>query len=95
MSSSPLSNRNSKTTTLDAATERENLNCISKFGLPVSIAQYIDLRLIFYNVHIDDPTIASDIKPNLWVLNSLESYQLSPSLVVNLMLEVFCKKFHG
>ena len=95
MSSSPPSDRNPETTTLDAAAERENLNCISKFGLPTSVAQHIDSRLILHDVHIDDPTIASDVELNSWVLNCLESYQLSPSLVVDLMLEVFREEFHG
>ena len=91
--SSSTSNHNPKTTTLDAVAERENLNYISKFGLPVNIAHHIDSRLIFYNIHIDNPIIASDLELNLWVFNCLESYQLSPSLVVDLILEVFCKKF--
>ena len=64
MSLSPLSDRNFETTTLDAIAERENLNCISKFGLFTSVAQHIDLRLILYDVHIDDPTIASDVELN-------------------------------
>ena len=64
MFSSPSSNRNRKTTTLDAAAERENLNCILKFELPVSVAQHIDLRLIFYDIYIDNYTIASDIQLN-------------------------------
>ena len=91
MFSSPPSNRNPETTTLDAVAERENLNCISKFGLPASIVQYINSRIILYDVHIDNPTIASDVELNSWVFNCLESYQLSLSLVINLMLEVFCE----
>ena len=80
--SNPTSNHNSKITTLNAVTESENLNYISKFGLSANIAHYINSRLIFYDVHIDNPTIASDVKLNLWVLNCLENYQLSPSFVV-------------
>ena len=95
MFSSPPSNRNPKTTTLDTVAERENLNCISIFRLPMSVVQYINSRLIFHGVHINDPTIALDVKLNSWVLNYLESYQLSPSLFVDLMLKVFCKEFYG
>ena len=93
--SSPSSDHNPKTMTLDAATERENLNYISKFGLPANVAHHIDSRLILHDVHIDDPTIASDVELNSRVLNCLESYQLSPSLVVDLMLEVFREEFQG
>ena len=89
-----ISNRNSKTTTLDITTKRENLNYILKFGLFANVTQYINLRLILYNVYIDNSTITSDIKVNLWVFNCLESYQLSPSLIINLILEIFCEKFH-
>ena len=95
MSSSPPSDCNLKTTTLDIAVKRENLNCISKFELSANITQHIDLCLILYNVHIDDLTIASDVKLNSWVLNCLKSYQLSLSLVIDLMLEVFHEEFHG
>ena len=94
MFSSPLSNRNLKTTTLDAAAKRENLNCISKFGLPASVVQYTNLYLILYDVHINNSTIALNIEFNLWMFNCLKSYQLSPSLVVNLMLEVFHEKIY-
>ena len=94
MSLSLPSNCNLKTTTLDAAAERENLNYISKFGLPASVAQHIDSRLIFHDIHINNPIIALDVELNSWILNYLESYQLSSSLVIDLMLEVFCKKFH-
>ena len=38
MSLSPPNDCNPKTTTLDATIERENLNCILKFGIPISIA---------------------------------------------------------
>ena len=93
--SSPISNHNPETTTLDAPAERENLNYISKFGLPANITHHIDSRLILHDVHIDDPRIALDVKLNSWVLYCLESYQLSPSLVVNLILEVFREEFQG
>ena len=95
MFSSPLSKCNPKITTLDAAAERENLNRISKFGLPASIAQHIDLCLIFHNVHIDNLSILSNIKLNSWVLNGLECYQIHPTLVVYMMLEVFRDEFQG
>ena len=88
--SSPTSDHNPDTTTLDIAIERENLSYISKFGLPANVAHHINSRLILYDVHINDPIITSDIKLNSWVFNCLENYHLSPSLVVNLMLEVFC-----
>ena len=78
-----ISNPNSKTSTLDAAAERENLNYIAKFRLPANVAHHINLQLILHNVHIDKPTIASDIELNLYVLHRLESYQLSQSLVVD------------
>ena len=65
MSSSPPSNRNPKATSLDAAAKRENLNCISKFGLSANIAQHIDSCLILYDVDVDDPTIASNVELNL------------------------------
>ena len=93
--SSPTSNYNPRTTTLNADVKRENLNYISKLGLSANVAHHIDLREIFYDVHIDDLSIALDIELNLWVLNCLESNQLSPSLVVDLILEVFYEEFHG
>ena len=94
--STSTSDQNPETATLDTAAERENLNYISKFGLPANVAQqHIDSRLILHDVHIDDPTIASDVELNSWVLNCLESYQLSPTLVVDMMLEVFREEFHG
>ena len=81
--------------TLDTATElRENINYIEKFGLPPNVAQHIDSQLILNDIHIDDPTIASNIEFNSYVFHYLESYQLSQSLVVNYMLEVFCEEFH-
>ena len=71
------------------------MNYIEKFGSPLSIVPHINSRLILNDIHIDDFTIASDIKLNSYVLHCLESYQLSQSLVVDYMLEVFCEKFHG
>lgn len=91
---SATSNYNPKTTFLDAAAKKENFNYILKFGLSANVAHNIDLRLIFFNAPIDNPIIALNVKFNLWVFTCLQSYQLNPSLVVNLMLEVFCKKFH-
>ena len=92
--SSPTSDCNLKT--LDAAAEiRENINYIEKFGLPPSVAQHINSRLIFNDVHIDDPIIASDIELNSYVLHCLESYQFSQSLVVDYMLEIFHGEFYG
>ncbi len=94
--SNSTSDQNVETSTLDAAAElRENMNYIEKFGLPPSVAQHIDSRLILHDVHIDEPTTASDVELNSWVLNCLESYQLSPTLVVDMMLEVFREEFHG
>ena len=60
-----ISDYNFKTTILDATTERENLNCISKVRLFANITYYIDLHLIFHNVHINNLTIVSNIKFNL------------------------------
>ena len=94
--SNSTSDPNAETSTLDAAAElRENMNYIEKFGLPPSVAQHIDSRLILNDIHIDDPTIASDIELNSYVLHCLEIYQLSQSLVVDYMLEVFREEFHG
>lgn len=92
--STSISNLNPKTTTLDAAAVRKNPNYIAKFGLPGSIAQHINSRLIFNDVHINDLIIALDIKVNSWVLNCLKSYHLSPTLVIHKMLKVFCNKFY-
>ncbi len=75
------------TTTLNAAAVRENLNYIAKFGLPPSVAQHFVTRLIFHDVHIDDPTTAPDIELNSWVLMCLESYQVSLTLVIRLGFE--------
>ena len=94
--SNSTSDPNAETSTLDAAAElRENMNYIEKFGLPPSVAPHINSRLILNDIHINDPTIASDIELNSYVLHCLESYQLSQSLVVDYMLEVFCEEFYG
>ena len=85
---------NFNATTLDAAVDKVNLTYISKFGLFLSIAQNINSCLIFNNIYINNPIIASNIKFNLWVFNCFESYQLSPSLVIYMMLEVFCNEFY-
>ena len=71
------------------------MNYIEKFELPLSIAQYIDFQLILNDIYIDDPKIVSDIKLNSYVFHYREDYQLSQSLVVDYILEVFCEKFHG
>lgn len=86
--------RSSEITTFDTTTEKENLNSISKFRLLTSVVQYINLCLIFYDIHIDDLIIALDIELNSCVFNYLESYQLSPGLIVKLILEVFCEMFY-
>ena len=91
--SSSTSNPSPNIATLDAA-EKANPTYILKFGLPLSVAQHIDSCLILNDIHIDNPTTASDIKLNSWVLNCLESYQFRPSLVADMMLEVFCNKFY-
>ncbi len=66
---------NPKTSTLDAVAElRKIINCIEKIGLPPSVAQYIDSRLILNDTHIDNTKIASNIELNLYVLYCLESY---------------------
>ena len=72
--SSPTSDYNPETTILDAVAERENLNYISKFGLPANVAHHIDSCLILHDVHIDDPIIVLSIELISWVLNYLESY---------------------
>ena len=60
--SNSISDPNAKTSTLDATAKLiENMNYIEKFRLPPSVAPYIDFRLILDDIHIDDPTIASDI----------------------------------
>lgn len=92
--STSTSNLNLKAATLDAV-DRENLIYITKFGLPLNIAQYINSCQIFNEIHINDPTIASDIELNSCVLNCIKSYKLRSTLVVKLILEVFCNEFHG
>lgn len=71
------------------------MNYIEKFRLPLKIAQYIDFRLIFNDIYIDDPKIASDIKLNLYILYYLESYPLSQSFVIKYRLEIFYEEFYG
>lgn len=88
------SNINSKTTTLDATTIRENLSYLAKVGLPPSIAQHINTRLIFHDVHIDYLTTASNIELHSWVLMCLETYQFSKTLVLHRMQKLFRDKFH-
>ena len=91
-----ISDPNAKTSTLNAAAElKENMNYIKKFRLPPSVAPYIDFWLILNDININDPTIASNIKLNLYVFHYLESYQLSQSLVIDYMPEVFCEEFYG
>ena len=70
------------------------MNYIEKFGLPLSVTQHINSQLIFNDIHIDKPTITSNIEFNSYVIHCLKSYKLSQSLVVNYMLEVFCEEFH-
>ena len=86
---------NLNTAILDTIIDKIKLIYISKFGLPINIVLYINLRLIVHDIHIDSSTILLDIELNLWVFNCLKSYQLSLNLVVDLILEVFCKKFYG
>lgn len=92
--STSTSNLNPEAAMLDVA-DRENLIYIAKFGLPSSVAQRINSHQILDDIYIDDPTTTSDIELNSWVLNCLESYNLRPTLVVELMLEVFHDEFHG
>lgn len=66
-----ISNLNLNTATLDATADKENLTYISKFGLFLSVIQHINSCLILNNNHIEDLTIASDIKLNSWVHNYL------------------------
>lgn len=88
------SNLNPKTTTLNTTIIRKNLSYFVKFGLSPSIAQYIDNRLIFHDVHIDNLIIVSDIEQNLWILNYLKSYQLNPTLVIYQILNFFYDDFY-
>ena len=92
--STSTSNLNPETTTLETTTIRENLSYLAKFGLPPSVAQHINTRLIFHDVYIDDPITASDIELNLCVLMCLENYQFSKTLVIHRMLKVLCDEFH-
>ena len=59
--SSSTSNHNPEIITLDAITEIENLNYISKFELSANIVHHISSRLIFYDVHINNLTIVLDV----------------------------------
>lgn len=88
------SNKNSENIILDAIAKIKNLNYILRFELLISIAQHINLRLIFYDIYINNPIIASNVKLNSYIFSCLNSYQLNLSLVFNSMLEVFCKKFY-
>lgn len=91
--STSISNLNFKTITLNAIVVRENLNYIAKFGLPASITQHINLCLIFYNVYINNFTLAINLKLNLWIFNCFKCYQLRLTLVVHMILEVFQDEF--
>lgn len=72
------SNLNAKTSILDTTLEqKENMNYIKKFGLLLSVAQYINSQLILNNIYIDNSIVTSDIKFNLYVFHCFESYQLS------------------
>lgn len=88
-----ISNLNSKVATLDIA-DRENLIYIIKFGLSLSVTQCINSCQILDDIYIDDFTIILDIELNLWVLNCLEIYKPKPTLILELMLEVFHNEFH-
>ena len=93
--SNSISNQNAKTSTLNTVAQlRENINCIKKLGLPLSIVQHINSRLIFNDAHINDPIIASDIELHFYVLHYLESYQLNQILIIDYMLEIFCEEFY-
>lgn len=52
-------------TILDEIADKVNLTYISKFELPLIVAQYINSCLIFNDIHINDSITASDIKLNL------------------------------
>lgn len=60
--SSLISGQNLENTSLDAVTKKENLNYITKFGLPASVAKHINSCFIVHNIHINDLIIVSDIK---------------------------------
>lgn len=87
---STTSNLNINGTTLDAGIDKKYLSYIAKLRLSPSITQRIYSCLILNNIHIVNLIIALDIKLNLWVLNCLKSYQLSPGLIIHKILEVFC-----
>lgn len=55
-----INDPSSNTTTLDIITDKENLTCISKFRLFLSVSQYINLRPIFYTIPINNLTIMLD-----------------------------------
>lgn len=88
-----ISSLTPKTTTLDIA-DRENLIYIVKFGISLSIAQYINFYQIFNNIYIDTFITASDIKLNSWFFNCLKSYKFRLTLFIKLMLKVFYDKFY-
>ena len=92
--SSSASNPNLETTFSNTTIIKKNISYIKKFGLLASVAQHINFHLILNVIHIDNPTIALDVELNSWILNCLKSYQLDPSLVIYMMLEVFQDKFY-
>lgn len=83
------SNLNPKATTLNII-DKENLISIVKFRLFSNITQYINFNQILDDIYIVDLIRTSDIKLNSWVFNCLKNYKLRPTLVVKLILEVFC-----
>lgn len=72
--SNPINGHKPKTTTLDVAAKRKNLDNILKIGLLANAAHNINSRLIFHDIYIHNSIIALDIKLNLWVLNYLKNY---------------------
>ena len=60
--SSSINNLNPNTITLDVGINIKNLIYIMTFRLLLSIAQYINTCLIFYNVYISDFITAFDIE---------------------------------
>lgn len=58
------SNPNSENKTSNTVAIKDNQSYIEKFELPPSITQHIDSCLIFNDIHINNPTIASNIKHN-------------------------------
>ncbi len=85
---------NPKVNILDVVIERENLIHIAKFGLSLSITQYINLCQIFNDIHINNIMKMLDIEFNSYIFNCLENYQLSSTLVIYKILKVCCNKFH-